>query len=93
MNDVLINIFFKFNEIQYINGAQVVTVVKNPTANAGDLRDTSSILAWGRLPGEGNGNPLWYSCRENPMDRGPWQATVRWVLTKSHKVSDMTKVT
>ena len=35
-----------------------------------------SISGWGRLPGGGNGNPLQYSCQENPMDRGAWQATV-----------------
>ena len=42
-----------------------------------------------RSPGEGNGNPLQYSCLENPMDRGVWQATVH----KGHKESDMVKVT
>ena len=48
LNGVLIN--FLKNVIQYINGAQVVTVVKNPPANAGDLRDTDSILTWGKIP-------------------------------------------
>jgi len=38
--------------------------------------DAGSIPGWGRSPGEGNGNPLQYSCLENPMDRGAWQATV-----------------
>ena len=47
----------------------VVLVVKNPPANAGDLRDVGSILGPGRSPGGGNGNPLQYSCLENPMDR------------------------
>ena len=51
-------------------------VVKNPPANAGDLRDVSLILESGRSPGKGHGNPLQYSCPENPMDRGAWQATV-----------------
>ena len=50
-------------------------VVKNPPANAGDIRDTGSIPGSGRSPGEGNGNPLQYSCLENPMDRGAWWAT------------------
>ena len=45
-------------------------------ANEGDLRDTSSIPGLGRSSGEGNGNPLQYSCLENPMDRGAWWATV-----------------
>ena len=50
--------------------SQVVLVVKNPPANAGDVRDLGSIPESGRSPGEGNGNPLQYSCLENPMDRG-----------------------
>ena len=44
-------------------------VVKNPLANARDAGDAGSILESGRSPGEGNGNPLQYSCLENPMDR------------------------
>ena len=60
-------------------GSQVVLVVKNPPANAGDLRDAGSIPGSGRCPGGGNGNPLQYSCLENPMDRGAWRATVHRV--------------
>ena len=48
---------------------QVVPVVKNPPANAGDVRDLGSIPGLGRSPGEGHGHPLQYSCLENPMDR------------------------
>ena len=55
---------------------QVMAVVKNPPANAGDLRDSSSILGLERSPGEGSGYSLQYSCLENPMDRGAWQAIV-----------------
>ena len=51
-------------------------VIKNPPANAGDVRDPGSIPGSGISPGEGNGNPLQYSCLENPTDRGAWQATV-----------------
>ena len=51
------------------------TMVKNLPANAGDTRHAGSAPGWGRFPGEGNGNPLQYSCQENPMDRGAWQAT------------------
>ena len=51
-------------------------VVKNPPANAGDVRDRGSIPGLGRSPGGGHGNPLQYSCLENPMDRGDWQTTV-----------------
>ena len=43
---------------------------------ASNAKDLGSILGAGRSPGEGNGNPLQYSCLENPMDRGAWQATV-----------------
>ena len=50
-------------------------VVKNPPASAGDTGDMGSISRLGRSPGAGNGNPLQYSCRENPMDRGAWWAT------------------
>ena len=51
-------------------------MVKNLPANAGDLRDVGSIPGSGRSPGEGNGNPLQYSCLGNPRDRGAWWATV-----------------
>ena len=52
-------------------------MVKNPPANAGDVRDVGFIPGSGRSPGEGN--PLQYSCLRNPMDRGAWQATVHGV--------------
>ena len=54
-------------------------VVKNTPANAGDTADVGSIPVSGRSPGEGNGNPLQYSCLESPMDRGAWRATVHRV--------------
>ena len=50
---------------------------KNLSASAGDRRDTGLIPSLGRSPGGGHGNPLQYSCLENPMDRGAWQALVR----------------
>ena len=59
------------------------SVVKNPPANAGDTGNVSLILKSGRSPGIGNGNLLQYSCLENPMDRGGWWATVRWVTKES----------
>ena len=49
--------------------SQVVLVLKNPTCNAGDVRDMSLIPGSGRSPGGGNGNPLQCSCLENPMGR------------------------
>ena len=60
------------------------SVVKNLTANAGDV---DLIPESGRYPGGGNGNPLQYSCLQNPMDRGAWQAKVHEVP----KESDTTK--
>ena len=54
-------------------------VVKNPSADVGDVRDMGSIPGSGRSPGGGHGNPLQYSCLENPMDRGAWRATVHGV--------------
>ena len=59
------------------------SAVKNPPASAGDAGEVGSIPGLGRSPGEGNGNPLQYSCLGNPMDRGEWQATVHGVTTES----------
>ena len=56
--------------------SQVVLVVKNPPVNAGDV---GSVLGSGRSPGEGKGDPLQYSCLENPMGRGARWATVQTV--------------
>ena len=56
-------------------------MVKNPPANAGDIRDESLILWVGRSP-EGS-NPLQYSCLKNPMDRGAWWATVHGFAKES----------
>ena len=50
--------------------SQVALMVKNSSASAGDIRDVGSISELGRTLGEGNGNPLQYSCLDNPMDRG-----------------------
>ena len=57
-------------------------VVKNLPANAGDIRDTGSVLELGRSPGEGNGNPLQYSCLDNFMDGGAWGVTVHGVTVR-----------
>ena len=64
-------------------------MIKNPPANAGDIRDTVSIPGSGRSPGRENDNPLQYSCPENPMDKGSWWATGHG----DHTESDMTEVT
>ena len=63
--------------------SQVVLVVKNPPANAGDIRDSGLIPGLGRSPGGGNGNPFQYSYLGNSMDRGAWWATVHGVSNKS----------
>ena len=55
-------------------------MVKIPPASAGHTRDTGLIPGLGRSPGVGNGNLLQYSCLENPMDRGAWQATVHGIV-------------
>ena len=59
--------------------SQVVLVVQNLPANAGDTRDAGLIPGSGKSPGVGNGNPLQYYCLENPVDRGDCQATVHGV--------------
>ena len=59
--------------------SQVVVAAKNSPANAGDTRHMGSIHGSGRSPGGRHGNPLQYSCLENPMDRGAWRSTVREV--------------
>ena len=58
-------------------------MVKNPPANAGDIRDLGWILELGRSPQRGHGNPLQNSCLENPMDRGAWWATVHRVCKET----------
>ena len=59
--------------------SQGALVVKKPPADAVRHGHASSIPGLGRAPGGENGNPLQYSCLENPMDRGAWRATVHWV--------------
>ena len=63
-------------------------MVKNQPVNAGDVRDTGLMPGSGSSPGEGNGNPVQFSCLENTMDRGAWWATIHGVTE-----SDMTEGT
>ena len=63
-------------------------MIKKLPANAGNIGDMGLIPGSKRSPGRGHGNPLQYSCLENPMNRGAWQATVHGVAE-----SDMTEVT
>ena len=64
-------------------------VVKNLSAKAGDVRDLGSIPGSQRSPGGGHGNPLQYSCLENPMDRGAWWATVHRLQRVRQNRSDL----
>ena len=64
-------------------------MVKNLPANAGDIRDTRSIPGSGRSPGGGHGNPVQYSCLENPMDRGTWWATVQGVVKSQTQLKQL----
>ena len=65
-------------------------MVKNLPANAGDVRDSGLIPGLGRSLGGGHGNPLQYSCLENPMDRGAWQeATVHGVAKSQTQLSEL----
>ena len=71
-------------------------MLKNPLANARDIRDASLIPGLGKSPGGGHGNPLQYSCLENPMDRGAWWATVHgasqsWMRLKRPSIHTCTR--
>ena len=65
-------------------------MVKNLRANAGDAKDAGSIFGSERYPGEGKGNPLLYSCLENPMDSGAWRATVHGVVKSRTRGTERT---
>ena len=66
-------------------------VVKNLPGNAGDTRDVGWISGLGRSPGVGNGNSLQYSCLENSMDRGAWQATAHGATKSWTQLSTQTQ--
>ena len=78
MNDIISD---TYNNIW---SSQLTLVVKNPPANAGDTTDAGSIPGLGRSPGEGNENPLQYSCQENHRNRGAWLSTVHRVAKVRH---------
>ena len=75
----------------YVRASQVALVVKNLPANTGDIRDLGLILGSGRSPGGGHGNPIQFSCLENPMDRGAWQATIHEVAKSWTRLSTQSK--
>ena len=64
----------------FLQASHETLLVKNPPTSAGNLRDTGSVSGSGRCPGGGHGDPLQYSCLENPMDRGVWQVMVHGVM-------------
>ena len=74
-----------FSTLNTYRTSLVAQTVEHLAYNAGDL---GSILGSGRSSGEGSGNPLQYSCLENPMDRGAWWATVHWVAKSQTRLSD-----
>ena len=84
-------IYLRIYIYTYIWASQVVLVVKNPPANARDIRDTGSIPASGRSTGGGHGNPLEYFCLENPMDRGACWATVHRVVKSQTRLKRLSK--
>ena len=69
--------------------SQVALVVKDLPANAGDSRDTGSIPGEGRFPGEGNGNPLQYSCLKNSMDTEASQTTIPGVAKTQTRLKQL----
>ena len=76
---LLLGPWYLIFKVDMYGTSQVVLVVKNLSANARDIRDTGLIHGLRRSPGGGHGNPLQYSCLENPVDRGAWKATVHGV--------------
>ena len=80
----------------HLQNAQVTLEVRNLPANTGDVRDVGSTSGLGRCPGGGHGNPLQFSCLENPMEREVWQATAhgyakRWTWLKRLSMHRMHK--
>ena len=74
--------------ILIVGVSQVARVVRTYLPMQVDIRDVGSIPAWGRSPGEGHGNLLQYSCLENPLGRGAWQAIIDRVTQSQAQLSD-----
>ena len=80
-------VYTYLNDFACTPGAShMALVVKSPPANSGDM---GSISGSGRYPGGRNGNPLQYSCQENPMDRGAWRATVHGVAKSRTRLKQL----
>ena len=82
--------YVNYPDLQSYSSFPGDSVVKNPPANAGDAGDAGLVSGSGRSPGGANGNLLCYSCRENSMDRGDWQAQVHGVAKNCIQVSTHT---
>ena len=87
-----VNWYFVYN-LNIVGDSQVVLVVKNLPANAGEESDMGLIPGSGRSLGVGNSNPLQYSCLENSMDRGAWQATVHRVTKSQTRLKQLSTAT
>ena len=83
-----VNHLQKRGETRKCWASQVELVVKNSPASVGRIRDVGLITGLGRSPGGENGNPLQYSCLENSMDKGAWQATVPGIAKSRTRLSD-----
>ena len=68
--------------LYYVGASQMALFVKNPLANTRDIRDAGLIPRSGRSLGGGNGNPLWFSCLENPMHREAHSISKSWTQLK-----------
>ena len=89
LGNIVLQYFSWSNSKSHLSYQGSIPVVKNPSANAGNTRDVGLIPELGRSPGGRNGNPFWYSCLKNPIDRGAWRATVHggtksWTRLSAH---------
>ena len=80
----IVDFFFFLTIVDFYRGFPHSSVGKESACSAGDL---GLIPGWERSSGEGNGNPLQYSCLENPIDRGAWQATVHGIARVGHNLA------
>ena len=78
--------------LYWSHASHVVVMVENPPASAGHVRVAGSIPASERSPGRGQGNPLQYSCLENPTDRGAWPAAVPRVPQSLAQLNDLARM-
>ena len=85
----VILVFLMLSFKSAIGASQLALVIKNPSANAEDIRDMGSIPVSGRFPGGGHSNPLQYSCLESSMGRGAWQTTVHGITKSQTRLSDL----